>query len=290
MDAVSDTGTSAPAPAERPANVPEKFWDPEKGAIRTDVALTSYAGLERLVGMPPERQAVEYREHLRREFAAEPGAPAGEGAGGEVPSSPEDYLAALDPKQFEFYGVTAADPTVRALAAMAHELGLPASAAAEGLTLALEHLAPQPDRAAEDARISAELSRLGETVEEGAARAIAVRDRLISLLDAERAAALAASIDTVEALHSLEMLLHRINGAWPAPEPLRPARSEPAPDQRPHGRPPAPREVSGEARDRLRGLLDAIEAAPPFSRERAEAEREYDRAMRAAYPDYQRHS
>jgi hypothetical protein len=293
-DAAPSPGPTAPAaapagaPAERPAHVPEKFWDPEKRAIRTDAVLTSYAGLERLVGMPEERQAVEYREHLRRELAAEPGVPAGEGAAGEVPASPEGYIAALPPELLAYHGVEPTDPTVTALAGIAHKLGLPAGVAAAGVTLALERIAPQPDQAAEDARIASELERLGETVEAGAERAVAVRDRLLDLLNADDAAAIANSVTTAEAFFSLEMLLHKINQAWPAPEPLRPARSAPAPDQQPHGRPPVPREVSGEARDRLRGLLDQIEASPPYSAERAAAERAYSAEMRRLYPDYGR--
>ncbi|WP_337875861.1 hypothetical protein [Elioraea sp.] len=289
MSAAPDTGTPAPAPAERPAHVPEKFWDPEKSAIRTDVLLTSYAGLERLVGMPAERQAVEYREHLRRELAAEPGAPAGEGAAGEVPASPEGYIAALPPELLAYHGVEPTDPTVAALAGVAHELGLPVAAAAEGLTLALERIAPQPDQAAEDARIASELERLGETVEAGAERAVALRDRLLTLLSPEDAAALAGNIETAEAAFALERLLHRINQAWPEPEPLRERReAEPARDQREHGRAPAPRDLPAEQRDRLRSLLDAAEAAPAFSPERAAAERSYAAEMRRLFPDYGR--
>jgi hypothetical protein len=288
MSAGPDTGAAspAPAPAASPTAAERPTWLPP-GFDGAAELLDHYRAGERVLGMPlgPERDRA-YGEWLR----ARPGraADAGPGAGGEVPASAEDYIAVLSPEVLAYHGVEPNDPTVKALAAMARELGLPSSAAAEGLTLALEHLAPQPDRAAEDARIAAELERLGETVEAGAERAVAARDRLISLVGGEDGAALAASITTAEALHSLEMLLHRINGAWPAPEPLRPARSEPAPDQRPHGRPPAPREVSAEARDRLRGLLDAAEAAPAYSRERAEAERAYSAEMRRHYPDFGR--
>jgi hypothetical protein len=34
-------------PAERPADVPDKFWDGTAGAIRTDMLLKSYLELER---------------------------------------------------------------------------------------------------------------------------------------------------------------------------------------------------------------------------------------------------
>lgn len=289
MSAEPATAPAAPAPASvaAPAAGERPAWLPE-GISSVEMLLDRYAARERVLGTAPAKRSDAYREMLRRELAAEPGATAGEGAVGEVPTSPEGYIAALSPEALAFHGVEPNDPTVLALARIAHELGLPTGAAAEGLALALERLAPQPDRAAEDARIAGELERLGETVEAGAERALAVRDRLVDLLGGEKAAALAANIADAEALFALEMVLARINGAWGEPEPLRPARSEPAPDQRPHGRPPAPREVSGEARDRLRSLLDQVEAAPAYSRERAEAERAYSAEMRRHYPDFGR--
>jgi hypothetical protein len=288
MSSAPDNAAAAPAPAagERPAWLPPGFANGE-------ALVEDYRAGERILGMRagPEREAA-YAAWLRarpgREHAAEPGATAGEGAAGEVPADPSGYVSALPADLLEYHGLEPTDPTVQALAKMAHELGLPASVAAEGLALALERLAPQPDEAAEEARVAAELARLGETVEAGAERAVALRDRLIDLLGGEDAAALAANIGTAEAFLSLEMILHRINGVWPAPEPLRPTRAEPAPDQRPHGMPPGPKDISLDQRDRLRSLLDHIEAAPAHSRERAEAEREYAAEMGKLFADYPR--
>lgn len=50
-----DTNTPAapvtlPSSTTRPDNVPEKFWDAEKGAIKTDEVLRSYTELERKIG------------------------------------------------------------------------------------------------------------------------------------------------------------------------------------------------------------------------------------------------
>jgi hypothetical protein len=58
--AVEYTITSEPAAAEapststaeRPANVPEKFWDPERGAVNTEALLASYSALESKLGTP----------------------------------------------------------------------------------------------------------------------------------------------------------------------------------------------------------------------------------------------
>lgn len=48
------TPAEAPAPAgSRPENVPEKFWDAEKGAINTDALLSSYGQLEKANSTPP---------------------------------------------------------------------------------------------------------------------------------------------------------------------------------------------------------------------------------------------
>lgn len=40
--------------AQRPDNIPEKFWDAEKGTIRTDALLQSYGELEKRLGKPAE--------------------------------------------------------------------------------------------------------------------------------------------------------------------------------------------------------------------------------------------
>lgn len=41
------TGQQAPATPQRPENVPEKFWDAEKGVVRTEDLLKSYTELEK---------------------------------------------------------------------------------------------------------------------------------------------------------------------------------------------------------------------------------------------------
>lgn len=43
----SDQQQQTQQPPARPENVPEKFWDPEKGAVRTDEVLKSYGDLEK---------------------------------------------------------------------------------------------------------------------------------------------------------------------------------------------------------------------------------------------------
>ena len=50
--AQAQPSTNRPAPANRPANVPAKFWDPAKGEIRTDALLRAYQDLERRNSAP----------------------------------------------------------------------------------------------------------------------------------------------------------------------------------------------------------------------------------------------
>jgi hypothetical protein len=57
----SPTGPDAPVVEQagtRPDNVPEKFWDAEKGTVNTEALLASYTALESKVGAPkPEGEA-----------------------------------------------------------------------------------------------------------------------------------------------------------------------------------------------------------------------------------------
>ena len=68
-DAATELAPDTSEPAEtltaRPAGVPEKFWDREAGAIRTDALLKSYVELERKLGsrlvVTPSRLSVQRR-------------------------------------------------------------------------------------------------------------------------------------------------------------------------------------------------------------------------------------
>lgn len=55
----SQTGPDAPTrESERPAHVPEKFWNAETGEINTEALLNSYGELEKKVGTPKADDAV----------------------------------------------------------------------------------------------------------------------------------------------------------------------------------------------------------------------------------------
>ena len=64
----------------RPADVPEKFWNSEQGAVRVDALLKSYSELERKLGGPRAESAASVDETAVEATAAveaEPPAPAG---------------------------------------------------------------------------------------------------------------------------------------------------------------------------------------------------------------------
>ncbi len=52
----NEAAASAPESAERPSDVPEKFWDTENGQIRTDALVKSYLELERKLGSTVHRE------------------------------------------------------------------------------------------------------------------------------------------------------------------------------------------------------------------------------------------
>ncbi|HYD97769.1 MAG TPA: hypothetical protein VEH84_00175 [Alphaproteobacteria bacterium] len=61
------TDTQTPPPGARPPQVPEKFWDAEAGALRTEALLKSYLELERkLGGMVPLPAEGRADDRLRR--------------------------------------------------------------------------------------------------------------------------------------------------------------------------------------------------------------------------------
>jgi len=86
------------APPARPDDVPEKFWDAERGALRVDALLKSYRELERRLSArfaPPGDDAPEEeRQRYRRAIG--------------VPETAEEY--AVEPR----HELLAADPEVNA--------------------------------------------------------------------------------------------------------------------------------------------------------------------------------
>lgn len=61
MDTIITETETRTSPAERPAHVPAKFWDPASGSIRVDSLLKSYQELERRMSSPSDPVAEKAR-------------------------------------------------------------------------------------------------------------------------------------------------------------------------------------------------------------------------------------
>lgn len=139
-DAVS-AGEPATVGAERPAHVPEKFWDAEAGTVRTKSLLRSYVELERKLGrmvpMPDESD---------------------DGAG-------MDRLLALlgRPASAEGYEIAQPHPLVEADAGLnsrLHEAGFTQKQAQLVYELAAEKLVPMMQGLLDDAEATRQVDRL----------------------------------------------------------------------------------------------------------------------------------
>jgi hypothetical protein len=153
-DAVEATVTSTePAPRaddpasadhagpQRPAGVPEKFWDPQAGTLRTEALLKSYLELERKLGsmiqLPSDDEDIEGHERLRRAMG--------------VPETSDDYVieSADD--------VLKADPEVNA---KLHEAGFTQRQAQLVYDLAAQYVVPLIDEAIAEVHAGRDAERL----------------------------------------------------------------------------------------------------------------------------------
>ena len=176
----------AEAPQDRPAGVPEKFWDREAGAIRTDALLKSYIELERKLGsmVPlPADDDQDGRERLRRALG--------------VPASPEDYRIEVRDELVE--------PTPE-LNSKLHAAGFTQEQAQLIYDLAAEHLLPVIDDAVAELRATRDAERLasrfgGEAAWQNMARQIKTWGEANLSSDVYRT--LTSSYDGVLAMHQM---------------------------------------------------------------------------------------
>jgi len=176
----------ADEPTDRPAGVPEKFWDREAGAIRTDALLKSYVELERKLGsmVPlPSDDDQEGRERLRRALG--------------VPASAEHYRIEVRDE------LVAPTPELNA---KLHEAGFTQDQAQLIYDLAAEHLLPVIDDAMAEVRATRDAERLasqfgGEAAWQNMARQIKTWGE--SNLSADVYRTLASSYDGVLAMHQM---------------------------------------------------------------------------------------
>lgn len=138
------------APA-RPDSVPEKFWDPEAGQLRTDALLKSYLELERRLGAepagPPEAEATGDEADAPAESAATVDEPAAL----HIPDDPNGYEIATDSE------LVAPDPEVNR---RLHEAGFTQDQAQLVYKLAEDYLLPAVSEAYGEVFVQQELGKL----------------------------------------------------------------------------------------------------------------------------------
>jgi hypothetical protein len=179
-------GPPSQEPADRPAGVPEKFWDREASAVRTEALLKSYLELERKLGsmVPlPGDDDQEGRERLRRALG--------------VPASPEDYQIEVRDELVE--------PTPEVNARL-HEAGFTQEQAQLIYDLATEHLLPVIDNAMGELHATRDAERLashfgGDDAWQNMARQIKTWGEANLAGDVYRT--LASSYDGVVAMHQM---------------------------------------------------------------------------------------
>ena len=104
-EAEEEAGSDEPKEGERPSHVPEKFWDPETKAVKSDDLAKAYAELEIAHGK----------------------AKRGKGIGEDLPESPEGYFGedGLElPKEVDRLKTSPDDPGLKAWSEVAHKYGI----------------------------------------------------------------------------------------------------------------------------------------------------------------------
>lgn len=187
-----DAPTTEPAPvAERPADLPEKFWDRDAGAIRVDALVKSYVELERKLGSPRNESTP-----VAEAAVAPPPEPAAD-AGGTAPVPPTGYTI-VSP-----HPLIAADAEVDARLLGA---GLTQAQAQLVYDLAAERLLPVLRDALDEIGARQQVERLQQHF--GGAESWQHTARQLKAwasgnLDPETHATLATSYDGVLALHQM---------------------------------------------------------------------------------------
>jgi hypothetical protein len=201
IEPTPDGSEPAKAPAARPPGVPEKFWDREAGAIRTDALLKSYVELERKLGSMvalPGDDDQEGRERLWRAL----GVPE---AVGDYQINARDELLQPSPE----------------INAKLHQAGFTQAQAQLVYDLAAEHVLPLIDDVAGELQAAREGERLakhfgGDASWQNMARQIRTWGQANLAQDVYRT--LAASCDGVLAMHQMMQarepsVLQETNGA-----------------------------------------------------------------------------
>lgn len=209
-------GAPSPSVATRPENVPEKFWDPQAGAMRTDALLKSYTELEKGWGKARETALQEAMAKVREgvpeaadKYALQPlGLPDDVVfLEGEVPSD-------LEPGK-TYFALNVAAPEVAALREWAHAEGVKGEAFQRLLGIAAKAMGTRIPTAEERAAQAKEF--YGSLGENGEARAQHLWGQVKGMLSAEQAAGLDEILGTKAGFEAVEALIARAGGATFAP-------------------------------------------------------------------------
>jgi hypothetical protein len=201
LEPTPDGSAPAEVPAARPPGVPEKFWDREARATRTDALLKSYVELERKLGsmVPlPGDDDQEGRERLWRVLG--------------VPAAAEDYQIAARDELLQ--------PTAE-INARLHRAGFTQAQAQLVYDLAAEHVLPLIDDVAGELQATRDGERLakrfgGDASWQNMSRQIKAWGQANLAEDVYRT--LAANYDGVLAMHQMMQarepsVLQEANGA-----------------------------------------------------------------------------
>jgi hypothetical protein len=170
--------------SNRPAGVPEKFWDAENGTVRTEALLKSYLELEKkLTGGLPDPATDDGKRALCKMLGC--------------PDSPEDYQIDVS------HGYFTVDP---ALNTKLHALGFTTPQVQEVYNLAAEKLVPMILDMAAEFQADRELERLSEQFG-GPEKWTEMSRQLLAFgkknLQPDVLRALASSFDGVMVLHNM---------------------------------------------------------------------------------------
>lgn len=195
---------AAPAPApetsdppSRPDGVPEKFWDPDTGGLRTDALLKSYLELERRLGGEPAGAPEPVPAAAEADQAAEAEVETETPPAPDIPEHPDGYEIATESE------LVAADPEVNK---RLHAAGFTQEQAQLVYKLAEDYLLPAVSEAYGEVVVQQELGRLQQAFG-GADGWQATADQLRTWGKANLAGdvyeTLASSYDGVMAMHQM---------------------------------------------------------------------------------------
>ncbi len=185
---------AAVEPAARPDGVPEKFWDPEAGQLRTEALLKSYLELERRLGADPAEPALANDEagppaESEAAVAAPPTL--------DIPAEPDGYAITTESD------LVAPDPEVNK---RLHEAGFTQDQAQLVYKLAEDYLLPAVSEAYGEVFVQQELGKLEQAFggsESWQATAEQLRTWGKANLESDVYETLASSYDGVMAMHQM---------------------------------------------------------------------------------------